>query len=113
MDATERSLYITEVFHNWQNFYNSALLECRVYKSLGIYLDEFLTFDQHVMIVSKKLSNACYMLSRVKNILPKCPDILTPLQNRVVRKKVRKYSLIAAQSRERYQSGQSKRACGS
>jgi hypothetical protein len=42
----------------------------RVYKTLGVYFDESLSFSRHVEVMVSKLSRAIYMLNRVKNILP-------------------------------------------
>ena len=51
--------------------------ECRVYKSLGIYLDENLTLNYHFTCLHKKLTKAIYILSKLKHFLP--PHILKTL----------------------------------
>jgi hypothetical protein len=43
----------------------------RSFKLLGVWLDEHLSFNQHCMNVSAKLSQANFIISRVKNLLPK------------------------------------------
>jgi hypothetical protein len=43
----------------------------RTFKLLGVFLDENLNFDQHCNHVCTKLSQANYILNRVKNILPR------------------------------------------
>ena len=40
-------------------------------KSLGIYVDEFLDWDEHVTQLCNKLSRSLYCMQSVKNILPK------------------------------------------
>ena len=42
----------------------------RTYKFLGIYLDEFLSFDTHCNKICNKLAKSNFIISRVKNILP-------------------------------------------
>ncbi len=37
----------------------------REYKLLGVYLDEFLTFDKHVSTICAKLARACFIIRRV------------------------------------------------
>ena len=44
--------------------------ECRAYKSLGIFLDEHLSFNHHINHLSKKLSKAIFIINRVKHFLP-------------------------------------------
>jgi len=43
--------------------------ECRAYKLLGIYLDEFLTLDAHVSHIVKKLNKSLYCIKMAKNNL--------------------------------------------
>ena len=40
------------------------------FKFVGIYLDEFLTWNQHVNYICGKAANAVYALSKLKNVLP-------------------------------------------
>ena len=42
----------------------------RTYKFLGIYLDEYLSFDTHCSLLCNKLARSNFIISRVKNILP-------------------------------------------
>ena len=42
----------------------------RTYKFLGVYLDEYLSFDTHCGHICNKLAKSNFILSRVKNILP-------------------------------------------
>ena len=42
----------------------------RTYKFLGIYLDEFLSFDNHCKHTSNKLARSNFIINRVKNLLP-------------------------------------------
>ena len=42
----------------------------RTYKFLGVYLDEFLSFDTHCDTICNKLARSNFIISRVKNILP-------------------------------------------
>jgi len=41
--------------------------DCRAYKLLGVYLDEYLNFDQHLNHVSRKLSRSLYCIRMAKN----------------------------------------------
>jgi len=43
--------------------------ECRAYKLLGIYLNEFLTLDAHVSHIVKKLNKSLYCIKLAKNNL--------------------------------------------
>jgi hypothetical protein len=43
----------------------------RSFKLLGVYLDENLSFTQHCNHISSKLSQSCYIINRVKNLLPR------------------------------------------
>jgi len=45
--------------------------ETKSIRVLGVFLDERLCFKNHIDIVSKKVSKSLFMLSRIKNILPK------------------------------------------
>ena len=49
---------------------NHEIPELRYYKSLGIYLDENLTFNTHFSILHKKLSRSIFIINRVKHFLP-------------------------------------------
>ena len=40
------------------------------FKFVGIYLDEFLTWNQHVNYICGKAANAVYALSKLKNVIP-------------------------------------------
>ena len=42
----------------------------RTYKFLGVYLDEYLSFDTHCSLICNKLAKSNFIISRVKNILP-------------------------------------------
>jgi len=44
--------------------------DCRAYKLLGIYLDEYLSLDSHTNHVVKKLSRSLYCIKQAKNIIP-------------------------------------------
>jgi len=55
---------IIERYHN--NHENS---KCRAYKLLGIYLDEYLTLDQHVSQIVNKLNRSLYCIRMAKNNL--------------------------------------------
>jgi hypothetical protein len=51
--------------------YNNAIsIEDRSYKLLGVYFDEYLTFDKHTDIICSKLSRANFCLRRVANKVP-------------------------------------------
>jgi hypothetical protein len=39
------------------------------YKLLGVYLDEFLSFDKHVSHICAKLTRSLYCIRRVSNVL--------------------------------------------
>ena len=41
------------------------------FKLLGVLLDEYLTFDSHIDMLSSKISKSLYIINRVKNLLPK------------------------------------------
>lgn len=63
--------------HNIQLKSDNVILErigndCKTkyYKFVGIRLDEFIAWDQHIDFVASKLSCACYALNQVKHILP-------------------------------------------
>ena len=43
----------------------------RTYKFLGIYLDEYLSFDTHCDHICTKLAKSNFIINRVKNILPR------------------------------------------
>jgi hypothetical protein len=43
----------------------------RTYKLLGLHLDEHLTFDHHCNVICNKLAKSNFVISRVKNFLPK------------------------------------------
>jgi hypothetical protein len=43
----------------------------KTYKLRGLYLDEHLSFDHHCDIITNKLAKSNFILSRVKNLLPK------------------------------------------
>jgi hypothetical protein len=49
--------------------HSGANKEDQQYKLLGVYLDEFLSFDYHVNSLCTKLSRANFYLSRVSNLL--------------------------------------------
>jgi hypothetical protein len=53
-----------ERYHN-----NHENQDCRAYKLLGIYLDEFLSFDAHVKHISNKLTRSLYCIRMAKNNL--------------------------------------------
>jgi hypothetical protein len=53
-----------ERYHN-----NHADKNCRQYKLLGIYLDEFLTFDAHVEHLCNKINRSLYCIKQAKNNL--------------------------------------------
>jgi hypothetical protein len=72
--------------------------DCRAYKYLGIYLDEHLSFDQHVKHISNKLNKSMYCMRAAKtnlnlqglralyfalihSHLSYCPSILSCLSN--------------------------------
>jgi hypothetical protein len=44
--------------------------DCRAYKLLGIYLDEYLSLDSHTNHVVKKLSRSLYCIKQARNIIP-------------------------------------------
>ncbi len=44
--------------------------ETKNYKLLGVLLDEHLSFDAHVNLISKKLSKSLFCMKRLKNFLP-------------------------------------------
>ena len=49
---------------------NHTNKELRSYKLLGIFLDEYLSFDTHVQAMLNKLSRSVYMMNKIKNIVP-------------------------------------------
>jgi hypothetical protein len=50
--------------------YNENPNECdRSFKLLGVYLDEFLSFDKHVSHICAKLARSLYCIRRVSNLL--------------------------------------------
>jgi hypothetical protein len=49
----------------------SPVTSNRTYKLLGLYLDEHLTFDYHCDVTCSKLAKSNFVISRVKNFLPK------------------------------------------
>jgi hypothetical protein len=60
----EKIQVITRVFNEAVNF------EDRFYKLLGVYYDEFLTFDKQIDVLCAKLSRANFCLRRASNSLP-------------------------------------------
>jgi hypothetical protein len=48
---------------------NHDLPDCRTYKLLGIYLDEYLTLDFHVNHIVKKLTRSMYCIKKAKIFL--------------------------------------------
>ena len=56
---------VLERFHD-----NHASTECRAYKYLGIYLDEYLTLDAHTTHIISKLSRSLYCIKQAKHIIP-------------------------------------------
>jgi hypothetical protein len=50
---------------------NSPDVGNRTYKLLGLYLDEHLSFDHHCDTICSKLAKSNFLLSRVKNYIPK------------------------------------------
>jgi hypothetical protein len=49
----------------------SPVISNRTYKLLGLYLDEHLSFDYHCDVTCSKLAKSNFVISRVKNFLPK------------------------------------------
>ena len=45
------------------------------FKFVGIKIDEFLQFKEHIQSVKSKLASATFALSKVKNILPECTKL--------------------------------------
>ena len=43
--------------------------DCRAYKLLGIYLDEFLNFNHHTNFLCNKLNRSLFCMRRAKNLL--------------------------------------------
>ena len=43
----------------------------QTYKFLGIYLDEYLSFDTHINHIHSKIAQSHFIINRAKNILPK------------------------------------------
>ena len=60
---------------------NLSTTDCE--KDLGVYVDQNLTFTEHINTTVKKARNMCYMLMRA--ISYKCPDIMIPLYKSLVR----------------------------
>jgi hypothetical protein len=50
---------------------NHADKHLRAYKLLGIYLDEYFTFDNHTHYLRAKLNRPLYCINRAKNLLTK------------------------------------------
>jgi hypothetical protein len=50
---------------------NNPNVHDRTYRLLGVLLDENLSFNQHCNQVCSKLSQSSYIISRVKNLLPR------------------------------------------
>jgi hypothetical protein len=44
--------------------------DCRSYKLLGIFLDEFLTLDSHVNHICSKLTRSLYCIKQAKHTIP-------------------------------------------
>jgi len=43
----------------------------KVFKLLGVLLDEYLSFDAHINLLCSKISKSSYIINRAKNFLPK------------------------------------------
>ena len=56
-------IYPIERIHNQGNV--------KVFKLLGVLLDEFLNFDAHINFLCSKISKSLYIINRAKNFLPK------------------------------------------
>jgi hypothetical protein len=65
------NIHILEPIHN-----NNPNLQSRLYKLLGIHLDEHLSLNCHFSILSNKLSRALFFLRRLKIFYP--PMLFSP-----------------------------------
>jgi hypothetical protein len=53
---------------NIERIHNAGAI--KNFKLLGLYLDEYLTFDAHINMLCSKVSKSLYIINRVKNFLP-------------------------------------------
>jgi hypothetical protein len=59
-------IYEVEGYH-----FNHVKNECRAYKLLGIYLDEYFTLNYHTTVLCDKQSKSSFCINKAKNYLTK------------------------------------------
>ena len=59
-----------KIFKLGRIYNNNPDKQERTYKFLGVYLDEYLSFDSHCTHICNKLAKSNFIISRVKNSLP-------------------------------------------
>ena len=62
--ADQDLIYTLERYHD-----KHVNKNCRSYKLLGVYLDEFMSFNQHTNHICNKLSKALYCINRAKSFI--------------------------------------------
>ena len=69
LDENEQNVpYDPSLVTQLERYHNEhANKDCRAYKLLGVYLDEYLTLDHHVNHITKKLSRSLYYIRMAKN----------------------------------------------
>ena len=58
-----------ELIHKLERISNASPVP--YFKMLGVYLDEHLTFDYHVLKITKKINSALYLINSAKHLLSK------------------------------------------
>jgi hypothetical protein len=72
MDFNEpNTIYRPELKIKLTRVHNDADSENQTYKLLGIAFDEYLSFNQHIVHLHRKISRSLYLLNRSKNFLNK------------------------------------------
>jgi len=69
LDENEQNVpYDPSLVTQLERYHNEHVnKDCRAYKLLGVFLDEYLTLDQHVNHIIKKLSRSLYCIRMAKN----------------------------------------------
>ncbi len=61
--------YDNDLVYTLEHYYdNHPDKNCRAYKLLGVFLDEYLSFNHHTNFMCNKLSKSLYCINRAKKI---------------------------------------------
>jgi hypothetical protein len=72
MDFNEpNGIFRPELRINLTRVHNDADKNNQTYKLLGVAFDEYLSFNQHISQMQRKISRSLYLLNRSKNFLTK------------------------------------------